>query len=318
MRRRARRLHRIRSLRTVLPWVMLLWMAASAVAQVSVPELTGRVVDRADILPAPTESGLTAMLSDHEARTGNQVAVLTLPSLKGEPIEAVALRVARTWELGTAEFDNGALLLVAVNDRRLRIEVGNGLTGTLTDLMAGRLIRHEIRPAFRKGDYAGGVTAGVTAIVGLIEGTYEPPSGGGSGGDTMPLFGRILFALFFVVMPLVAFAPSFLLAGRWGGLLFVSVFFVAGCAILFASFWAVPLSALFYLMLVGAAEWMLRRQEGWRDARAELREDKGRTVEVNLGGLTFTAVGITSGSGSSSAASGGGGSFSGGGASGSW
>ncbi len=100
-------------------------------AQQAVPPLTERVVDQADILSPVTEEILTALLAAHEEATSNQVAVLTISSLEGETIEAYSIRVAETWALGAAENDNGVLLLVALNDREMRIEVGLGLEGEL-------------------------------------------------------------------------------------------------------------------------------------------------------------------------------------------
>lgn len=160
----------------VILWIG--WVAVgigSALAQ-DVPALTGRVVDNADILASTTEEVLTRQLSAHEDSTGNQVAVLTIESLNGAPIEDYALEVGRSWALGTSEFDNGVLLLVSVQDRRMRIEVGFGLEGALPDATADRIIRHEIRPRFRDGDFDSGVRSGVDAILSAIEGTYEPPA----------------------------------------------------------------------------------------------------------------------------------------------
>ncbi|HJT21158.1 MAG TPA: TPM domain-containing protein, partial [Nitrospira sp.] len=140
-----------------------------------VPALTGRVVDLAHVLSAGDSDALSAALQAHEERTGNQVAVLILPSLEGEPIEEYSHRVATSWKLGRKGTDNGVLLLIALNDRKLRIEVGYGLEGTLTDLRSAHIIREEIAPPFRAGDIPGGIRAGVDAILRTIEGTYQAP-----------------------------------------------------------------------------------------------------------------------------------------------
>lgn len=137
------------------------------------PPLTGRVVDSAHVLPASDVDWLTAALKAHEEKTGNQVAVLIIPSLEGESLEEYAHRVATTWKLGQRGTDNGVLLLIAVKERRLRIEVGYGLEGALTDLRSAHIIRDEMVPRFKAGDMPGGVRAGTEAILKTIEGTYE-------------------------------------------------------------------------------------------------------------------------------------------------
>lgn len=148
----------------------------SPAAALEVPPLTGRIVDHAHLLPADRAAALSDELAAHEARTGNQVALLTLPSLEGEPLEEFTHRVATTWKLGRKGTDNGVLILVVPGDRKIRIEVGYGLEGTLTDAKSSRIIREEMAPRFRTGDFAGGITAGVRAVLGTIEGTYQPPA----------------------------------------------------------------------------------------------------------------------------------------------
>jgi len=137
-----------------------------------VPPLTGRVVDLAHALSADAFTSLTHDLQAHETTTSNQVALLILPSLDGEPLEEFSHRVATNWKLGQKGTDNGVLLLIALRERKVRIEVGYGLEGMLTDLRSARIIRNEIVPHFRTGDLSGGITAGVRAILGTIEGTY--------------------------------------------------------------------------------------------------------------------------------------------------
>lgn len=138
-----------------------------------VPPLTGRVVDLAHVLQPNTVESLTARLKAHEETTSNQVTVLVLPSLEGEPLESYSHHVATTWKLGQKGTDNGVLLLVAMKERKIRIEVGYGLEGALTDARSAQIIRGEIVPRFRAGDAAGGVAAGVDAILKTIEGTYQ-------------------------------------------------------------------------------------------------------------------------------------------------
>lgn len=162
----------------VLYWIFALILALTfpfLASALDVPPLTGRVVDLAHVLPASTAESLTAQLAAHETQSSNQVAVLIIPSLEGESLEEFSHRVATTWKLGQKGTDNGALLLVAIGERKVRIEVGYGLEGTLTDARSAQIIRNEIVPRFRDGDLPGGVTAGVTAIVKTIEGTYQAP-----------------------------------------------------------------------------------------------------------------------------------------------
>jgi len=147
--------------------------SASPVSALDVPPLTGRVVDLAHILPSSTVESLTARLAALEGQSSNQVAVLTIPSLEGESLEEFTHRVATTWKLGRKGTDNGVLLLVAIKERKVRIEVGYGLEGVLTDIRSAQIIRNEIVPRFRSGDMSGGVLAGTNAIVKTIEGTYE-------------------------------------------------------------------------------------------------------------------------------------------------
>ncbi len=138
-----------------------------------VPALTGCVVDLAQVLPAEVSASLAHDLEAHETKTGNQVVVLILPLLEGEPIESFSHLVSTTWKLGQKGTDNGVLLLVALRERKVRIEVGYGLEGILTDLRSAHIIRQEIVPHFRAGDLPGGITVGVQAILGTIEGTYK-------------------------------------------------------------------------------------------------------------------------------------------------
>lgn len=137
--------------------------------QNAVPNLTGRVVDLASMINAADEADLTARLKAHEETTGNQVAVLTIPSLQGEALEDFSLRVARTWALGQKELNNGVLFLVAKNDRKMRIEVGYGLEGTLTDAIASFIIRGTITPLFKQGLFNGGIVAGTGQIIDVLE-----------------------------------------------------------------------------------------------------------------------------------------------------
>src|SRR5689334_21261821 len=152
----------------------MLFAALPLRAAVDVPYLTGRVVDNAEILSPSARGRITEMLKSHEDATTNQVAVLTVPTLGGESVEEFATRVFEQWKLGQKGKDNGVLVVVAPKDRKMRIEVGYGLEGTLTDVMASRIIRNEMTPRFRDNDFDGGVERGVSAIVALLETGAEP------------------------------------------------------------------------------------------------------------------------------------------------
>lgn len=154
-----------------------LWLLAFAlVAQAApdFPELTGRVVDNAELLDPATQSQLTDMLAAHEEATSEQVVVVTLPNLQGEAIEDYGYQLGRHWGIGQEGEDNGALLIVARDDRKIRIEVGYGLEGRLTDAQSSVIINRIIAPAFQRGDFTGGITEGAEAIVTVLGGDALP------------------------------------------------------------------------------------------------------------------------------------------------
>lgn len=147
-------------------------LSALAAAQ-QFPELTGRIVDAADILPEAVETRLARTLQAHEEATTDQIVVVTLPGLQGYPIEEFGYRLGRHWRIGTEE-DNGALLIVAPQERRVRIEVGYGLEPVLTDAASRAILDNAILPAFRDGDFARGVEGGVAAILAVLKGREAP------------------------------------------------------------------------------------------------------------------------------------------------
>src|SRR5258707_5465430 len=153
---------------------LLLCWASAALALVAVPPLSGRVVDQTGTLGAGDIASLTQTLKDLETRKGSQVAVLIVPTTDGEAIEQFSLRVAEAWKIGRKKIDDGALLVIAKNDRHLRIEVGYGLEGALTDVTTKRIIDEVITPKFKSGDFAGGVSAGVNRMIALINGEKLP------------------------------------------------------------------------------------------------------------------------------------------------
>jgi uncharacterized protein len=154
-----------------LPALLLILVLVSAptrAAEPAYPPLSGRVVDAADVLPAAVEQRLTGELESLERAAGHQVVVATVPSLQGYTIEEFANRLFRHWALGRKEEDDGALLLVAPSERKVRIEVGYGLEGTLTDAVGSTIIQSLILPRFRAGDLPGGIEAGTRGILDLL------------------------------------------------------------------------------------------------------------------------------------------------------
>ncbi|MDO9321931.1 MAG: TPM domain-containing protein, partial [Pseudomonas sp.] len=143
--------------------LLLVACAALAQAEPNFPALSGRVVDQAGMLDAATSTRLTQELASHEQATGNQLVVVTLPNLQGLPIEDFGYQLGRHWGIGQKGKDNGVLLLIARDERKIRIEVGYGLEGTLTDAQSSLIIQQVISPAFKQGQYSQGISAGVQA-----------------------------------------------------------------------------------------------------------------------------------------------------------
>ncbi len=161
-----------------LAWLILISLSApvtSLAADPVFPDLSGRVVDDADILDSAQETELSRLLERHETATTNQVVVVTLKSLQGYAIEEFGYRLGRHWGIGQKDGDNGALLIIAPNERQVRIEVGYGLEGQLTDAISKPIIELAIIPAFRDGDYAAGTKAGVLGMVAALEGDTTRP-----------------------------------------------------------------------------------------------------------------------------------------------
>ena len=156
-----------RGLHTFIVLVALVWAGAVALA-VNYPALTGRIVDQANIIPADTRNAVESKLADLEAKSGIQLVVATVTSLEGQEIEPYANELFRSWKLGEKEKNNGVLLLVAPNEHRVRIEVGYGLEGTLTDALSKVIITNAMTPHFKSGDFGGGIARGVDDIITVL------------------------------------------------------------------------------------------------------------------------------------------------------
>lgn len=196
---------------------LLLCWALLANAQDAQLPLTGRVMDRAELLDSQTEARLTSMLAAHEQATSEQVVVLTLPDLQGRSIEELGLQLGRDWGIGQQGEDNGALLIVARDDRRIRIEVGYGLEDRLTDAQSSVIINRIMAPAFREGDFVRGISEGTEAIIQVLGG--DPLSTAGMQ-PALPLGGQQpdgLGMLGFFLMLVAIFVIGGGRGGRGGG-----------------------------------------------------------------------------------------------------
>lgn len=223
----------------------LLLFALSAWAQVAVPDLSRRVTDLTVTLSADQVSALENRLAAFEAQKGSQIAVLIVPTTQPEDIAAFGIRVAEQWKIGREKVDDGVILIVAKDDRTLRLEVGYGLEGAIPDAIAKRVIAETITPYFKAGDYFGGIDAGVQQLMRLIEGEPLPPpsasgSGGGDGPFVMLVVGGIVAGWLLSLLmsrpaaggiaALGSGAVGAMLLGFTPLLLFIAVFVFAGVA----------------------------------------------------------------------------------------
>ena len=278
--------------------IFLLAGVALAAEEVAVPPLKARVTDLTATLNASEIQALEARLRDFEGRKGSQIAVLILPSTKPETIEQYSIRVAEAWKIGRARVDDGAILVVAKDDRRLRIEVGRGLEGAIPDAVAKRVVSDVIAPRFKANDFNGGISAGADALIKLIEGEPlpAPPSASGT------FEHKIDFETIFWLLVGLAFAYPVLKRqfGRVvgslaaGGIAGVIIWLAVG-VLLFAGIGAF-IGFLVALFTEGPRRggWSSRSSGGW------------------------SSGGWSGGGGDSGGFSGGGGDFGGGGASGEW
>jgi uncharacterized protein len=303
---------------------------AAAAAAKEVPFLSGRVVDEAGLLSAAARQRIDGELAALERETGDQVAVLVVQSLGGEPVEEYSVRVAQAWKLGRKGKDNGILLLISRDDRKLRIEVGYGLEGTLTDLRSNEIIDQVIRPRFRQGDLDGGVEQGVDAIVKVLHGQPLPARPAAPAGGAMTVGARIIAGLVFLVV--VGAFSLIALATRGGQSWFLYVFLIPFyLAFPFAFAGPVVAAALTGLWLIGfpIVKALRRGQAGSLPAGKRPGGFLGSlaaSTGAGSGGGFFSGgssdassdSGSSGSSSSDSGFSGDGGSFGGGGASGDW
>ncbi|MCG3202175.1 MAG: hypothetical protein NFCOHLIN_02054 [Gammaproteobacteria bacterium] len=287
-----------------LRWIsaILLLSAGAAPAEVPVPPLTARVIDQTGTLSASETGALERKLADFESRKGSQIAVLIVPTTEPETVEQYALRVAEQWKLGRKGVDDGILLLVAKEDRALRIEVGYGLEGAVNDAIASRVIREVIVPLFKHGSFYAGIDAGVDRLIRTVDGEPlpEPDRQRYANESPWPAFIPIAIVLAVTAGPLLrrlfGRVPGSLATGGLTGFFVWLIAAVIGVA-LAAGVMACVFSLLFSDMGFGG-----RRR--W--------SNRGRYTD--WGGGWGGGGGWSGGGGFS----GGGGSFGGGGASGRW
>jgi uncharacterized protein len=290
----------------ILVFALLLGWVAPALALVAVPPLTGRVVDQTGTLSSSDIASLTQTLRDLETRKGSQIAILIVPTTDGEAIAPFALRVAEAWKIGRKKIDDGALLVIAKNDRHLRIEVGYGLEGALNDVTTKRIIDEVITPKFKSGDFAGGISAGIARMIAIINGEKLPEPApehwqSPALGNWIDPFNPFVLAFVFIVSgglraALGRLVGSIATGGFVGVLawLFIgSIGFAAGIGVI-----AALISAVIDLMPSGGSS---GTRGGWSGGSSSGGGWSSSSSSSDSGGF-----------------SGGGGSFGGGGASGSW
>lgn len=300
---------------------LLVFLSVQATAQRAIPELWGhRMHDEAHILSSTTIDELENKLKLHEDSTTNQIAVLIIPSLDGDVLEEYAIRVAHdTWKLGQAGNDNGVLLLIAVDDRKMRIEVGQGLEGVLTDALTSRIIRNEIAPHFREQNYDAGVKAGVDAIIDGIGNEYSVST---EDSDTFEpvdmtwkerlLIGAFIFGILGVFTLIGLLVPG---CTGWFMYAFLIPFYAAFPMAVLGVNGGLSLLGL-YIIAFPILKIILSKTSWGQRMASKMNSGQGG----NKGGWSSGSgwFGSSGGSSSGGGFSGGGGGFSGGGSSGSW
>lgn len=286
----------------------------SAKAQKAVPELWGQHVhDEAHLLTQPTIDKLEQQLRAYQDSTSNEIAILITPSIDGDVLENYSMRVVEHWKLGKKSKDNGVLLLIVADEHKVRIEVGYGLEGVLTDAQTSRIIRNELAPYFRKNEYDKGVTAGIDAIMKTIGGEYKVDDESGIealGTTERALLGLFIFGILAVFTFMALFIPG---CGGWFLYAFLIPFYAAFPMIVLGTTGGLSILAL-YVVAFPILKLILRKTNlGTRMAKTMANANRGGGRGWS-GGSGWSS----GGSRSSGGFSGGGGSFGGGGSSGSW
>ncbi|HEX4954856.1 MAG TPA: TPM domain-containing protein [Thermoanaerobaculia bacterium] len=314
-----------RGARPCAPTLLLALLLALPAAALEVPYLAGRVNDLADVIPPDAEVRINAELEKLEQEKGSQVAVLTIPSLEGESLEDFSLRVAETWKLGRGKFDDGALLLIARDDRKMRLEVGYGLEGAIPDLKARRVLDDVLRPRFRAGDFGGGIEEGVRVVAGLVRGedTLPPPEAGGSGPKQLSGFAAVLL-MGFLFLATVGTFSFFALITRGFASYFLACF-LTPFWFLFPQAFLGPgtggIAVIFWWVVFIAAKVFFGSNKAAQAWQKKLAANTGGGWSSRGGGGGWSSGGGGGGwssGGGGGGFSGGGGGFGGGGSSSSW
>lgn len=305
-------------------FLIVLFISHSLTAA-DIPFLSGRINDYAGILSSETIQQLTDTLKLHDEQTGNEIVVLTISSLEGENIEDFSNRVFNEWKLGKKDQNNGLLLLIVPEERKLRIEVGYGLEDKMTDLMSKRIILENITPYFKAGNYDQGVQEGVSKIIFVLNGGVIADSDVAEDnssvlpaveGPDLTITEKILFGCFiFGIIGLFTVMGVINPGVGWFLYIFLIPFWAMFPIIIVGTRGAL-ICLISYLILFPLAKLILRNKPWYKKARNSLKL-KGH---ASIGGFSFSSSGSSGSSWSSgsSSFSGGGGSSGGGGASGSW
>lgn len=270
--------------------VAVILLAATASFALEVPALKGRVNDYGDMISPSVKGELEQKLKAFEESDSTQIVILTVNSLEGDALEDYTIRVAEKWKIGQAKKDNGVIIFAAKNDRKMRIEVGRGLEGVLTDLLTGRILDNIMRPKFRAGDFDGGFTAGVDSVIQASRGEFKNDGASAdtskTGSSSGKFFTIMLFVIYFAII--IVARISKVLGGGIGAV-------------------ALPAMIHFGIGSLGLAGLAVAAVAGF-------------VIAMILPYLPIGGGGFIGGSGSSSGGgfSGGGGSFGGGGSSGGW
>ena len=290
-------------------------LVVQPLAALDVPPLEKRVTDLAGLFSFEAASEMDRRLQILEQETGAQVAVLTISSLEGQALEDFSMRVAEAWELGDRDRDNGVLVVIARDDRKIRIEVGYGLEGVLPDVLCGRIIDNAMKPAFRQGDFSGGTLKAVELIDGLVRADPDAAQALAGGpepsNEAIPLIA--MGAIFLSVIGVFAFTALFSEGGgAWVLYLFLAPFFLAfpGAAFGGKVGLVVVLVWLIGFPILRAVIWHTGLGKDFRTSHPTWT-----TWSSSGGGWSSGGGGWSGGGGGFS---GGGGSFGGGGASGGW
>jgi uncharacterized protein len=287
--------------------VLVCFTCANEVWGLTVPTLKARINDTANLLSKTAVQNLEKMLSEFERTDSTQIVVLTIASLEGEDIQEFSIKVAESWKIGQKGFDNGAILLIARDEKKIRIEVGRGLEGKLTDLTSGRIIKEKIRPRFAQGDFDGGVKDGLGAMIDAVRGEYKAskPNPSRSRSSGVP---TILTLSVFLLVILVFLGAISKIIGAAAGMIGLPL------AAKFA-FASISLPVLGGLGVLGIVVGLLVNTL-FSGGRNTTGRGGGPFWPGGFGGGPF--IGGSSGSDSGDGFSGGGGDFGGGGASGDW